>query len=112
MDSRQDTTREYCVWTESGGDAGADFGWSYSAAAVGPAQARRGRKPAPVCPAWAESSEMKGARPQEHKSAVRPGAGGKLAGNSKAQKSSETHPIRAGRHEGKDSVPDQGRSSP
>ena len=96
MDSRQDTTREYCVWTESGGDAGVDFRWSYSAAAVGPAQAAAGY---PVCPSMGRIYQDEGTRPQEHKSAVRPGSGGKLAGNSKAQKSSETHPIRAGRHE-------------
>jgi len=32
-------------------------------------------------------------RPEEHEPAVRPGAGGKLAGNSEAQKSSETHQV-------------------
>ena len=40
-------------------------------------------------------------RPQEHESAVRLGAGGKLAGNSEAQKSSETHQVEPGGTRGK-----------
>ena len=40
-------------------------------------------------------------RPQEHELAVRPGAGGELAGNNKAQMSSETHQVEPGGTKGK-----------